>query len=107
MDDLKQVQEQQEDEFVLLYHTVLCLCHSSEVLSRDDAKEVFSALKEFWALSNLNINILEISLQIPLLLLHYGLWDDPKTVKMILTSLQSGSTEEEIKKKQEYFVRWV
>lgn len=95
-------------EMILLQRAFLIFRCSKDSLNKEDANAIMSALQQYWSIPAVDMDVLTISLQIPLMMFRYGLWDDPDTATLLLSELAknpSEASEREVEQRHTYLIQ--
>lgn len=95
-------------EMILLQRALLIFRCSKDSLEKEDVNAIMNALQQYWSIPAVDMDVLTISLQIPLMMFRYGLWDDPDTATLLLSELGKNpdkATEREIEERRTYLIQ--
>ena len=93
---------------ILLQRAFLIFRCSKDSLNKEDANAIMSALQQYGSIPAVDMDVLTISLQIPLMMFRYGLWDDPNTATLLLSELAKSpnqASEREIEQRHTYLIQ--
>ena len=93
---------------ILLQRSLLIFRCSKDSLGKEDVDAIMSALQQYWSIPAEDMDVLTISLQIPLMMFRYGLWDHPDTATLLLSELVKNperATEREIEARRTYLIQ--